>query len=35
MTTLSSELLAVTLVAGFTGLLWMLIIGNRLREMRP
>lgn len=32
---LSPELLAVTLAAGFTGLLWIPIIVNRLRELGP
>lgn len=35
MTQFSPELLAVTLAAGFTGLLWIPIIVNRLREMGP
>jgi uncharacterized MAPEG superfamily protein len=35
MNTLSTELLTTTLTAAFTGLLWMPIIVNRLREMGP
>lgn len=35
MNTFSTELLATTLTASFTGLLWIPIIINRLREMGP